>query len=75
MEKMNLLKERATLTRLQYLVWAAILLIIFFDMVSEDGVRQSLVSAIINTCYYALIIYGNIRLLYPRFYAKKRYIK
>ena len=74
MDKMRLLKERATLTRLQYLVWAAILLISFFGMLSSDGVRQSAVSAIINTCFYALIIYGNIRLLYPRFYARKRYV-
>jgi sensor histidine kinase YesM len=74
MDKMRLLKERATLTRLQYLVWTAILLISFFAMVSADGVRQSAVSAIINTCFYALIIYGNIRLLYPRFYARKRYV-
>src|SRR5882724_7323500 len=74
MDKMRLLKERATLTRLQYLVWTAILLIGFFAMVSSDGIRQSAVSAIVNTCFYALIIYGNIRLLYPRFYARKRYV-
>src|SRR5258708_10470592 len=73
MDKMRLLKERATLTRLQYLVWAAILLISFFGMLSSDGARRSAASAIINTCFYALIIYGNIRLLYPRFYERKRY--
>jgi len=74
MDKMRLLKERATLTRLQYLVWAAILLISFFAMISSDGVRLSAAYAINNTCFYALIIYGNIRLLYPRFYEKKRYV-
>ena len=74
MDKMKLLKEKATLTRLQYLVWVAILLISFFNMVSEDGVRQSLSSAITNACFYALIIYGNIRFLYPRFYQRKRYV-
>src|SRR5260221_9493845 len=73
MDKMRLLKERATLTRLQYLVWAAILLISFFGMLSSDGARRSAASAIINTSFYALIIYGNIRLLYPRFYERKRY--
>ncbi len=74
MDKMKLLKERATLTRLQYLVWAAILLISFFAMLSADGVRRSAAYAIINTCFYALIIYGNIRVLYPGFYQKKRYV-
>jgi hypothetical protein len=74
MDKMRLLKERATLTRLQYLVWAAILLISFFGMLSSDGVRLSAAYAIKNTCIYGLIIYGNIRFLYPRFYARKRYV-
>ena len=73
MDKIGLLKEKATLTRLQYLVWAAILLISFFAMVSSDGVKLSAAYAINNTCFYALIIYGNIRFLYPRFYQKKRY--
>ena len=74
MDKMKLFKEKATLTRLQYLVWATILLISFFAMVSSDGVGQSAAYAINNTCFYALIIYGNIRFLYPRLYQKKRYV-
>ena len=74
MDKMKSLKERATLTRLQYLVWAAILLISFLAMVSSDGVKRSAAWAIINTCFYALIIYGNIRFLYPQFYQKKHFV-
>jgi hypothetical protein len=73
MDKISLLKEKATLTRLQYLVWAAILLISFFVMISNDGISSSAALAIINTVFYALIIYGNIRFLYPRFYQKRRY--
>jgi len=73
MNKISLLKEKATLTRLQYLVWGAILMISFFAMVSSDGIKHSAAYASINTCLYALIIYGNIRFLYPRFYQKKRY--
>jgi sensor histidine kinase YesM len=42
--------------------------------VSSDGVSRSAAYAIINTCFYALIIYGNISVLYPRFYQKKRYV-
>jgi hypothetical protein len=71
---MKSFKERATLTRLQYLVWAAILLISFLAMVSSDGAKRSAAYAIVNTCFYALIIYGNIRFLYPLFYQKKRYV-
>jgi hypothetical protein len=74
MDKMKFLKERTALIRLQYLVWLAILLISFFAMVSDDGVKRSAAYAINNTCFYALIIYGNIRFLYPRFYQKKRYV-
>ena len=74
MDKIKLLKEKATLIRLQYLVWAAILLISFLAMISSDGVKQSAAYAINNTCFYALIVYGNIRLLYPVFYQKKRYV-
>ncbi|HTJ13900.1 MAG TPA: histidine kinase [Dinghuibacter sp.] len=67
------MKQRATLIRLQYLVWLAILLMSFLSMVSSDGIQRSATYAVINTCFYALIIYGNIRLLYPLFYEKKRY--
>lgn len=74
MGERNIFKEKATLSRLQYLVWSAILLISFTAMVSSDGVARSAASAIINTCFYALIIYGNIRFLYPGFYQKKRYV-
>jgi len=74
MDKMKSIKEKATLVRLQYLVWATILLISFFAMVSSDGVQRSAASAIINSCFYALIIYGNIRFLYPRCYQKRRYV-
>ena len=66
-------KEKITITRLQYLVWTAILLISFFAMISSDGVALSAAYAINNTVFYALIIYGNISFLYPRFYQKKRY--
>ena len=74
MDKMKSFKEKATLARLQYLVWVTILLISFFAMISSDGVQRSAAYSIINTCFYALIIYGNIRLLYPRFYQKKHYV-
>ena len=74
MRKNVLFKGRATLTGLQYLVWAAVLLIGFFAMIASDGIKLSAAYAVNNTCFYALIIYGNIRLLYPWLYQKKKYI-
>jgi len=74
MRKSVLFKGGATLTGLQYLVWAAVLLIGFFAMISDDGVKKSAAYAVNNTCFYALIVYGNIRFLYPWMYQKKRYL-
>lgn len=67
-------RKKPTLVQLQYLVWAAILLIGFFSMLSADGIGRSASSALINSCFYALIIYGNIEFLYPRFFQRKKYL-
>ncbi|MBS1664930.1 MAG: histidine kinase [Bacteroidetes bacterium] len=67
-------KGKMTLTQLQYLVWLAILLISFISMLSSDGVAGSALFSLNGVCFYALIIYGNIHFLYPRFFQKKRYI-
>jgi hypothetical protein len=61
------------LTWLHYMVWAAIGIVSFLSMLQEDGAGRSALSASINCIFYALIIYGNISFLYPRFYQKKRY--
>jgi sensor histidine kinase YesM len=66
-------KRKITLTQLQYLVWSAILFISFISMISSDGVERSALFAFNGVCFYALIIYGNIQFLYPRFFQKKRY--
>jgi sensor histidine kinase YesM len=62
------------LTQLQYLVWLAILLISFISMLSSDGVAPSALFALNAVSFYALIIYGNIQFLHPRFFKKKRYV-
>ena len=67
-------KRKITLTQLQYLVWSAILLISFISMLSSDGVVPSALFAFNGVAFYAMIIYGNIQFLYPRFFQKKRYI-
>jgi hypothetical protein len=50
-----------------------VLLVSFFAMLSEDGLKRSAAFASMNTGFYSLIVYGNIRFLYPRFYQPKRY--
>lgn len=67
-------KRKITLTQLQYLVWLAILLISFISMLSSDGVAPSALFALNGIAFYALIIYGNIQFLYPRYFLKKRYV-
>ena len=65
---------KPNLVQLQYLVWAVVLLVSFFAMLSADGFSRSAASALNNTGFYALIVYGNIRFLYPQFYQKRKYI-
>jgi hypothetical protein len=67
-------KAKPSLIQLQYLVWAVILLVSFFAMLSDDGYKRSAAYALNNTGFYALIVYGNIRILYPRFYQKKKVV-
>ena len=67
-------KRKITLTQLQYLVWSAILLISFISMLSSDGIARSALFALNGVFFYALIIYGNIQFLYPRYFQKKRYV-
>ena len=66
--------RKITLTQLQYLVWLAILLISFISMLSSDGVAGSALFSLNSVAFYALIIYGNIQFLYPRYFKKKRYV-
>lgn len=61
------------IVRLQILVWAAVIALIFFSYLPMDGVMQSAAYTIINVSFYAMIIYGNILWLYPRFYEKRQY--
>ena len=64
--------ERASVGQLQWLVWIFVCLIVFLSYVSEDGVKQAATYALINTLYYACIIYANIKFLFPRFYQTGR---
>jgi sensor histidine kinase YesM len=58
---------------LQVLIWAAVLLLIFFSLLPMDGLLKSAVYTAVNTTSYAIIIYGNILLLYPALYQKGKF--
>lgn len=65
---------RPNLTQLQILIWVAVLLLIFFSLLPMDGVLKSVIYTFINTISYAIIIYGNILILYPVFYQKGKFV-
>ena len=65
---MRLINRKATVGQLELLVWAAVFIVVFFTLLREDGLIQSFFFAAINTLFYAIIIYGNINVLYPRLY-------
>src|SRR5262245_48853393 len=66
--------EKWRLILLHCLVWMAVLIISFFSMLQEDGVRRSALFSCNSCTFYAIIVYGNIYFLYPRFYQKKHYL-
>lgn len=64
--------QNATTKQLQWLIWILFYLVTFFSLLPMDGFYQASWFTLINTAFYALIIYGNISLLYPRFYERNR---
>jgi sensor histidine kinase YesM len=71
---MNTGKYRSGLIKVQVLIWAAVLLLIFFSLLPMDGYLKSIIYTLINSASYAVIIYGNILVLYPLFYQKGRHV-
>jgi sensor histidine kinase YesM len=68
--KMNFIKNMPTLTRLQWVIWIAVFFIIFFSILPVDGFKHASIFTVISVAFYLLVIYGNIKFLYPRFYEK-----
>jgi sensor histidine kinase YesM len=56
--------------KLQWLVWIAVFLIIFFSIFPEDGFNQAACLTLVSITFYLLVIYGNIKFLFPFFYEK-----
>jgi sensor histidine kinase YesM len=69
---MQFFREITTSTRLQWLLWLIVLLMMFFSMLPEDGFKEAALFASLNALFYIVIIYGNISWLYPRLYLKGR---
>ncbi len=67
---MNFLKDKPAIVRLQWLIWVAVFLIIFFSILPEDGIYHATIFSVTSVAFYILVIYGNILFLYPRFWEK-----
>jgi hypothetical protein len=61
-----------TLSRIQWIVWTFIFLLIFLVFLQTDAFPQSLTYAAITTLFYIITIYGNAGWLIPRFYERGR---
>lgn len=62
--------NKPTIVQLQWLVWVFIFLVLTLSLIPMDGFAQALVYALLNTSFYAAIIYANILFLFPRFYER-----
>jgi sensor histidine kinase YesM len=67
---MQLFSSKPNLNHLQWLVWVFVLLVVMLSLMAMDGIAQATVYAMLNTSFYAAIVYGNILWLYPKLYQK-----
>ena len=72
---MKLFNGQATIKQLQWLIWIAVFFIVFFSILPQDGFRRAASFTMINVAFYAFIIYGNIKFLFPRYYEKDKKIQ
>jgi sensor histidine kinase YesM len=71
---MKIWRQAPGIVQLQVLVWTAVLLLMFFSVLPMEGLLKSVINTIVNITSYIIIVYGNILLLYPLFYQKKRFV-
>ncbi len=71
---MEISRYKPGIIQLQVLIWAAVLLLIFFSLLPMDGLPKSVIYTLVNTTSYAIIIYGNILILYPVFYQEGKFV-
>ena len=65
---MKLFEKALSIKQVQWLTWAVVAVFLFVSLAAADDIYHALFYTLIYTCFYALIIYGNIGFLYPRFY-------
>ena len=68
--EMNFIKRMSLTARLQWLVWIAVFLIIFFSILPVDGFAHAVIFTPISISFYLTVIYGNIAFLFPRFWER-----
>ena len=71
---MQLFKIRPSIIQIQLLIWLSAWLLIFFSIMPMDGYLKSTLYTVVNTTFYAIVIYGNILFLYPVYYQRGRHI-
>jgi hypothetical protein len=71
---MKIWRQAPSTGQLQVLIWTAVLLAIFFSLLPMEGVLKSVIYTLVDATSYAIIIYGNILLLYPVLYQKGRFV-
>jgi sensor histidine kinase YesM len=67
---MQLFTGKPSTMQLQWMVWVFVFFISLFSLLPMDGWWQSAIYAVVNTVFYATIIYGNILWLFPGLYQK-----
>jgi len=71
---MKIGRQAPGIVQLQVLIWTAVLLLSFFSLLPMNGLLESLIVTVVNATSYAIVIYGNILLLYPILYQKRRFV-
>ena len=71
---MKIWRKAPSTFQLQVLIWTAVLLLLFFSLLPMNGLVESVIGTVVNATSYAIIIYGNILLLYPVLYKKRRFV-
>jgi sensor histidine kinase YesM len=55
--------------------WVFVFLVVALSLIAMDGFWQATIYALLNTAFYAAIIYGNTLWLYPKLYLKGKVIR
>ena len=70
---MRLFPRKATPRQLELLVWGLVFMFSFLSFLPVDGFGLSAIYTVLNTFFYAVIIYGNISFLFPRLYQRGKF--